>query len=126
MKFLPIALVAALLAGTPIGAAPVAPYHWSNVVVGGGGFAPGIVFSSAAKGLAYLRTDMGGAYRWEEAHRAWVPLMDGFAEGSYYGIESIAADPVDPDRVYAAAGMSWRGASAILGSEDRGTHWRVT
>ena len=35
-----------------------APYRWTNVTVGGGGFAPGIVFSPAERGLAYLRTDM--------------------------------------------------------------------
>ncbi|UYY59331.1 WD40/YVTN/BNR-like repeat-containing protein [Sphingomonas sp. S2-65] len=102
--------------------APV-PYRWSNVVVGAGGFAPGIVFSTAAPGLAYLRTDMGGAYRWEDRAGRWVPLMDGFAEGSFYGVESIAPDPVRAGRVYAAVGMHARGASAILRSDDRGTHW---
>ncbi|HVJ01112.1 MAG TPA: hypothetical protein VM662_02960 [Sphingomonas sp.] len=121
------------LAALLIGAAPVAqqqqqpiPYSWQNVVVGAGGFAPGIVFSPAERGLAYLRTDMGGAYRWEDRAGAWVPLMDGFTEGSYFGIESIAPDPSDPNRVYAAAGMHQRGAAAMLRSNDRGTHWEVT
>jgi hypothetical protein len=117
-----LALVAGSAAAGPVAAAP---YHWSNVVVGGGGFAPGILFSPAAKGLAYLRTDMGGAYRWDEGRKAWLPLMDGFAEGSYYGVESIAPDPSDPGRVYAAVGMSWRSPAAILRSEDRGAHWQV-
>ncbi|RYF21323.1 MAG: hypothetical protein EOO77_06275, partial [Oxalobacteraceae bacterium] len=36
-----------------------APYAWRNVRVGGGGFAPGIIFSTVERGLAYLRTDMG-------------------------------------------------------------------
>ena len=102
--------------------APV-PYHWLNVVVGAGGFAPGIVFSPAAPGIAYLRTDMGGAYRWEDRAGRWVPLMDGFAEGSFYGVESIAADPARADRVYAAVGMHAGGASAILRSDDRGASW---
>jgi photosystem II stability/assembly factor-like uncharacterized protein len=99
------------------------PYRWSNVVVGAGGFAPGIVFSPAAPGIAYLRTDMGGAYRWEDRAGRWVPLMDGFAEGSFYGVESIAPDPVELRRVYAAVGMHARGASAILRSDDRGASW---
>ncbi len=98
-------------------------YGWKNVSVGGGGFAPGIVFSRAAPGIAYLRTDMGGAYRWEDRVGRWKPLMDGFAEGSFYGVESIAPDPVRPDRVYAAVGMHAGGASAILRSDDRGTAW---
>jgi hypothetical protein len=121
-----LALPAALLlAASPVAGQVAAPYVWKNVTVGGGGFAPGIVFSPAAKGLAYLRTDMGGAYRWEARKRAWLPLMDGFAQGSWFGVESIAPDPVRPDRVYAAVGMRWRSPAAILRSDDRGRHWRV-
>jgi len=106
------------------GPAP-APYRWTNVTVGGGGFAPGIVFSPVKRGLAYLRTDMGGAYRWEDRAGVWVPLMDGFAQGSFFGVESIAPDPVDADRVYAAVGMYTRDPAAILRSDDRGAHWTV-
>lgn len=102
------------------------PYHWQNVVVGGGGFAPGIVFSPAERGLAYLRTDMGGAYRRDSRAARWVPLQDSESVGSYMGIESIAPDPVDPDVVYIAAGMSWRGQAAIFRSSDRGAQWRKT
>jgi xyloglucan-specific exo-beta-1,4-glucanase len=102
------------------------PYHWQNVVVGGGGFAPGIVFSKAERGLAYLRTDMGGAYRRDDRAARWVPLQDDESVGSYMGIESIAPDPVDADVVYMAAGMSWRGPAAIMRSSDRGAHWRKT
>lgn len=100
-------------------------YRWHNAVVGAGGFAPNLVFSPVVRGLAYLRTDMGGAYRWEDAAGRWVPLQDGFAEGSYYGVESVAADPVDGNGVYLAAGMHRRGAAAILHSTDRGRHWRI-
>ncbi len=103
-----------------------APYAWRNVRVGGGGFAPGIIFSTVERGLAYLRTDMGGAYRWDAAARAWLPLQDGNAVSSYMGIESIAADPVDADVVYLAAGMSARGEAAIWRSDDRGARWRIT
>ncbi len=121
------ALLLAAFALSPVAAKQpeTAAYRWRNVAVGGGGFAPAIVFSPVAPGLAYLRTDMGGAYRWEDKAAAWVPLMDGFAESSYFGVESIAPDPVDPDRVYAAVGMHYRGASAILRSDDKGQHWTV-
>ncbi|QIG81901.1 hypothetical protein G5C33_10785 [Sphingosinithalassobacter tenebrarum] len=101
-------------------------YRWQNVTVGGGGFAPGIVFSPAEAGLAYLRTDMGGAYRWDSARSRWIPLQDGETESSYMGIESIAPDPVDPDIVYLAAGMGSWGPAAIFRSGDRGAHWRKT
>ncbi len=104
---------------------PVA-YAWKNVAVGGGGFAPGIVFSVAERGLAYLRTDMGGAYRFDVATERWMPLQDGNATSSYMGVESVAADPVDPNVVYLAAGVSWRSEAAILRSGDRGANWVVT
>ena len=94
-------------------------YVRRNVKVGGGGFAPGIVFSSAERGLAYLRTGMGGAYRWDAAARSWRLLEDSIAQSSYFGIESIAAGPVDANVVYLAAGMYRRDGAAILRSPDR-------
>ena len=80
-------------------------YLWRNATVGGGGFAPDIIFSRAERGLAYLRTDMGGVYRWSARRQSWIPLEDGLPQSSYFGIESIAADPVNPNVVYVAAGI---------------------
>jgi hypothetical protein len=117
-------LVLLALLGASVGAAE--PYRWRNVVVGGGGFAPNILFSPAEKGLAYLRTDMGGAYRWDSKRRRWIPLQDWNAVSSYMGIESIAPDPKDPKVVYLAAGMGHWGEAAIWRSADRGKTWRVT
>lgn len=101
------------------------PYKWANVKVGAGGYAPNIVFSLIERDLAYLRTDMGGTYRWDAALRKWVPLQDDNATSSYMGIESIAPDPVDPDVVYMAAGMSAGQPAAIMRSGDRGATWRI-
>jgi xyloglucan-specific exo-beta-1,4-glucanase len=121
-----IGVSAVLVAGAALAdEAPPTPYHWENVSVGGGGFAPGIVFSSAERGLAYLRTDMGGAYRWDAVARRWVPLEDGIATGSYQGIESIAPDPVDANVVYLAAGVGAGSEAAMMRSADRGTHWSI-
>jgi len=101
-------------------------YRWSSVTVGGGGFAPNVIYSVAEEGLAYLRTDMGGAYRWEAARQSWVPLQDSMPESGYFGIESLAADPLDPDVVHVAAGMYKRDEAAMLRSFDRGTSWEIT
>lgn len=124
---------AALATATSIAALPACadpyhtiPYTWRNAMVGGGGYAPDIVFSTVARDLAYLRTDMGGAYRWDARARRWLPLQDGEAVSSYMGIESIAADPVDADVVYLAAGMSAGTSAAIMRSADRGVTWRIT
>lgn len=105
---------------------PAGRYTWRSVTVGAGGFVPNIIFSRAERGLAYLRTDMGGAYRWDEQLRRWTPLQDGNAVSSYMGIESIAPDPRDPDTVYLAAGMGRWGEAAIWRSTDRGANWQIT
>lgn len=109
------------------GSALSVPYDWKNVTILGGGFVSGVVFSPVEKGLVYARTDVGGAYRWNGADQTWIPLNDDLPrDSSFMGIESIAPDPVDPNRVYAAAGTyvkSWAGNGAILKSEDRGNSW---
>ena len=105
------------------------PYTWKNVRIDGGGFVPGIVFSRAERNLIYARTDIGGAYRWDQAGQRWIPLLDwvGRDRWGYNGVVSIAADPVDANRVYAAVGMytnSWDpNNGAVLRSSDRGATW---
>lgn len=120
-----LAMAALTAGGTATSAAAKSPaaYGWKNVVVGGGGFVPGVVFSPAERGLAYLRSDMGGAYRWDHLQGRWLPLQDSNPVSSYMGVESIAPDPVDPDVIYAAVGMHRGAEAAILRSTDRGDTW---
>jgi hypothetical protein len=133
-----VALVAALLAGFQAGAGgaaaaavPTQPHTWRNVEIVGGGFVPGIVFNEGEPGLVYARTDIGGAYRLDDGTGRWVPLLDwvGWERWGWTGVLSIAADPVDTGRVYAAVGTytnSWDpGNGAILRSGDRGRTWQV-
>ena len=101
------------------------PYVWKSVKVGAGGFIPGIVFSRVERGLAYLRSDMGGAYRWDDRQKTWTPMHDQFAESSYFGTESIAPDPIDANIVYIAAGMYRSDPAAILRSRDKGRTWQA-
>ncbi|MDQ0837047.1 hypothetical protein [Sphingomonas faeni] len=127
LKIIAITAMMALLAVQgPAWSQDAVRYRWTNVKVGAGGYAPNIVFSPAERGLAYLRTDMGGAYRWDDQKRRWLPLQDGNATPSYMGIESIAPDPRNPEIVYMAAGMNAREPAAILRSADRGRTWRTT
>ncbi|RYY06339.1 MAG: hypothetical protein EON55_23545, partial [Alphaproteobacteria bacterium] len=122
-----LGLTAASLAAAPSSMVlSKVPYQWHSVVIGGGGFSPDIVFSVAERGLAYLRTDVGGAYRWDARAQRWIALQDGQAQNSYMGVESIAPDPVDPSIVYLAAGMYFGEPAAIMRSADRGASWQVT
>jgi xyloglucan-specific exo-beta-1,4-glucanase len=105
-------------------------YTWRNVAILGGGYVPGIVFNEREPGLVYARTDIGGAYRWSPATGRWVPLLDwvGWDDWSLTGVDSIATDRVDPDRVYVLAGTytnAWDPSNgAILRSRNRGRTWR--
>ncbi|KAJ8520928.1 hypothetical protein ONZ45_g2331 [Pleurotus djamor] len=102
-------------------------YTWKNVKIGGGGgFVPGIVFNPKEKGLAYARTDIGGAYKLN-SDNTWTPLLD-FADDArwnYWGVDAIATDPVQPNRLYLATGMytnSWDPNNGqILVSTDYGS-----
>ena len=100
-------------------------YRYANVRIGGGGFVSGLTFHPGEHGLYYARTDVGGAYRWDPSSRKWIPLTDWLdaSEQNLYGIDSIALDPSDPERVYLAAGTyttDHAGNGAILRSRDRG------
>jgi len=48
------------------------PYNWKSVVIDGGGFVTGIIFSKAKAGVLYIRTDVGGAYRYDPTNRSWI------------------------------------------------------
>ena len=125
-----LALAAGLLAGTPPALAATDAsqqvakevssaadtYTWKNARIDGGGFVPGIVFNRKEKNLAYARTDIGGAYRWQESTKTWAPLLDsvGWDDWGHTGVVSLASDSVDPDKVYAAVGTYQR-----LGPEER-------
>ncbi|HRK21513.1 MAG TPA: xyloglucanase [Fimbriimonadaceae bacterium] len=113
------------------GQVPSEPYQWRNIEIVGGGFVTGVITHPRAKDLLYCRTDIGGAYRWNPKTNRWIPLQDWIIrpEWNLYGVESLAVDPTDPNRVYIAAGTytnEWGGNGAILRSKDRGDTWERT
>jgi xyloglucan-specific exo-beta-1,4-glucanase len=107
-------------------------YQWHNVAIGGGGFIPGIVFNPGQANLIYARTDIGGAYRWNQATSSWTPLLDwvGQQNWGWNGVVSLAADPISTNKVYAAVGMYTNSFDpnngAILRSADQGNTWQST
>ncbi|MFZ5551221.1 MAG: WD40/YVTN/BNR-like repeat-containing protein [Pseudomonadota bacterium] len=102
---------------------------WASVKFGGGGYVTGLIFHPTSANLLYARTDIGGAYRWNQASSSWTPITDGLGfgggESSYHGIESIAVDPNNDKRVYMAAGMynTDKADARLYISSDRGNHW---
>ncbi|MGD0138191.1 MAG: exo-alpha-sialidase [Tepidisphaeraceae bacterium] len=119
--------------GNEVAQPPAAPppYVWKSVQMVGGGFVDGIVFHPTEKGLRYARTDIGGAYRWNDRQKQWMPILDWlpYKETNLMGCESIAVDPADPNRVYLACGMYTNPTTpngAILRSDDRGGTFQRT
>jgi hypothetical protein len=106
-------------------------YRWRTVAIGGTGFITGVLFHPQVKGLAYARTDIGGAYRWDASTARWVALTDhlGWDDWNLLGVEAIALDPSNSSRVYLALGtysQSWSGNGAVLRSDNRGATWTRT
>jgi photosystem II stability/assembly factor-like uncharacterized protein len=100
------------------------PYTWKSVQIVGGGFVDGFVFHPTAKDVLYARTDMGGAYRRNPKTKRWEPILDWvpYSDLNLMGVESIAVDPSDPDKVYLACGTYTAPevpSGAILYSSDR-------
>lgn len=107
------------------------PYNWKNVRFVGGGFVDGIEFHPSEKGLVYCRTDMGGAYRRDAGSSIWIPMLDwvSYKDRNLMGVESIALDPSDPDKLYLACGTYTNPAApygAVLRSNDRGKTFKRT
>jgi len=122
---------AATAQGVPSQRPASVPYTWKSVQMVGGGFVDGIVFHPAAKGVRYARTDIGGAYRWNDLSHRWEPLLDWvpYENLNWMGVESIAVDASDPNRVYLACGTYTNPATpdgAILRSSDRGKTFQHT
>ncbi|KAJ7169606.1 hypothetical protein C8R46DRAFT_1217285 [Mycena filopes] len=97
-----LAVLTAAFAAPLASAVSSQAYTWKNVKIGGGGgFVPGIVFNPKEQGVAYVRTDIGGAYKLNPATDAWTPLLD-FADDArwnYWGVAALATDPVQINRL---------------------------
>lgn len=100
-----------------------------NVALGGGGYVSGIYLHPRQKDLVYIKTDVGGFYRWNPAAESWVAITDHFSldQSNYYGGEALALDPSNSEIVYIAGGKFtadwWPHKGAIFKSTDRGKTW---
>ncbi len=119
-----LALLCLMLAADADAAGTAEAYSWGTVAIGGSGFVSGIITSKTEPGLIYIRTDVGGAYRWDKSTSSWIALTDWISDSDtgLMGIESIAIDPITPANAYFLAGTSYHngGKTAILKSSDYG------
>ncbi|MBV9269180.1 MAG: hypothetical protein JO061_23625, partial [Acidobacteriaceae bacterium] len=106
------------------------PYRFHNVRIVAGGFITGIVAQPLVPELFYLRTDIGGTYRWDTNSQRWKCLTDWVTPDNFniQGTISIAVDPTDPAKLYLAQGEyveTWAGKAAIYISDNYGQSFNV-
>lgn len=113
--------------GTSGSTASVAPSAgWANVKMGGGGYVPGVVYHPTVANLRYARTDVAGAYRWDNTAGNWTAMTDGFSrlDGGYVGVESLAVNPSNANAVYMTTGMyASSGNGRFYYSSNQGNTW---
>ncbi|GAM24253.1 hypothetical protein SAMD00019534_074280 [Acytostelium subglobosum LB1] len=102
----------------------VAGYQWDNLRVGGGGYVTGIAIHPTTQDRMYVRTDVGGAYRWDSVASKWIQLLDwvGPSQANLIGVDGMALDKNYPDRLYLALGKNL-GDGGLYRSEDKGETW---
>jgi len=81
-------------------------YEWDSLKIGGGGYISGIV---VGKKEMYLRTDVGGAYKYDYENKKWKQLFDFINEEKrgFLSIKGIAIDPTNDDIVYFLCGCAY-------------------
>lgn len=96
---------------------------WQQGKMGAGGFVTGMNLHPSGD-LKLIRTDVGGAYKWDADAKEWIQLAstERLPEGAlgffqYDGVSSIVSAPSDIDRLYMAF------CGNIFTSKDRGESW---
>ncbi len=102
-------------------------YTWDNVLLGGGGYIIGIEIHPDNPELIYIRTDVGGCYKWDPEAQRMRQLMTWVApeNENMWGIAGLALDPDDQNVVYVAAGKypSSSRPADVFKSTDQGATW---
>lgn len=100
----------------------VIPYTYKNLPIPGGGYVTGFLFSKKQPDILYIRTDIGGTYRFDYKTEEWlslIPHVTMFDLSESYPT-AIALDEAHPDRLVAICGVSDKETGVFALSEDRG------
>ncbi|MGN0298973.1 MAG: endoglucanase [Lachnospiraceae bacterium] len=97
-------------------------YQYHNLPIPGGGYVTGILYHPQKKDLLYIRTDIGGTYRFDAEKQRWknltthVTMMD---LSETYPI-ALALDVHRPEMLYIACGENKEKSGILAVSEDFG------
>lgn len=102
------------------------PYSYRNAPIPGGGYVTGFVYHPTCSEILYVRTDIGGTYRFDFARQRWISLINhvtGENLAETYPI-ALALDAHNPDRLYIVSGVNGEVRGRLSISEDRGKTFR--
>lgn len=100
----------------------ILPYEYKNLPIPGGGYVTGFLFSEKHPDILYIRTDIGGTYRFDYAGDRWHTLT---AHVTMFDLSetyptAIALDEDKPDRLFIVCGTDRQKNGVFAISEDRG------
>lgn len=93
------------------------------VHIGSGGYITGLLIHPKNSNVMYVRTDVGGAYRWEEETKEWTQICWSFQQEGQYCIDGFALDPNDENVIYLFAGNNNIYVTEVFKSTDKGETW---
>lgn len=101
-------------------------YTYKNLPIPGGGYVTGFLFHPLQKNVLYIRTDIGGSYRYSYEDNRWYSLtesVDMFHLCETYPA-ALAIDEKNPDRLLIVSGVDGKDGKKTNGilsiSEDKG------
>ena len=92
-------------------------YSYKNLPIPGGGYVTGFLFHPERENLLYIRTDIGGSYRYCYEDNKWISLtesVDMFDLSETYPI-ALAVDENKPARLLVASGVNERDGKETKG-----------
>lgn len=98
------------------------PYRYRNLPIPGGGYVTGFLYSEGERDVLYIRTDIGGAYRFDVRSQSWISLISHVTmeELSETFPIALAVDEEKPGSLYIACGVNRPGAGVLAVSGDYG------
>lgn len=102
-------------------------FSFDPVTIGGGGYITNILAHPADPELKYIRTDVGGCYRWDANANQWIQLLN-FLDPATAGLNSVdgmAVAATDTNLLYIACGNAQDSGDIndVLKSTDQGQNW---
>ena len=98
------------------------PYQYRNLPIPGGGYVTGFLYSEREKDVLYIRTDIGGTYRFDPEKQCWISLIPhvNMEDLSETFPAALAIDEEKPGSLYIACGVNAPGSGVLAVSEDYG------